>query len=223
MAVYYRNDVSLRMGSLSLSNTTAVITFDKTFVKSALLRLKGATEPKSKTGKRGFSYIRFKLEGSTALVNMSGKVVLVGAKSPAAIENSTKQLSRLLKSRAIKLSIENFVATAKLNTGVRLDVLYNNSNFIFTEGRVWLEPELFQAFILAVGSRSITLFPTGKYIITGCRTCADLKSFQKFFEYFLLRFQKKLHLPPINQNINDSSGLRYRTDGAKLMKDVVIR
>jgi TATA-box binding protein (TBP) (component of TFIID and TFIIIB) len=184
------------MGPLAVSNTTAVIQLSRGFSRTDLLLVEGAIEPRvhinpdGSLSNRRFSYIRFKLNGASALVNTSGRVVIVGAKSLEALEGVCQQICAMLEATINgDVAIVNFVGTGQLNTNVRLEQLFQRANGRLAGGQMWLEPELFQGLVLAIDQQRVTLFRTGKYIITGCRNLKEVASLRRLFRRFLRDFQ----------------------------------
>lgn len=131
---------------------------------------------------------------ASANIFESGKVVMAGCKSIENLQKAAALLCDTLVQHGItcsvqNLQIQNIVASGVFMTKVELVYTFQNmfslfENFDKNKPLVSYETELFPGLICKEKSKVFTVFTTGKYIITGCKTEQEIIDF--FEKYYLL-------------------------------------
>jgi len=121
----------------------------------------------------------------TALVFKSGRIVVVGAKSERDARVAGRKFARILQNvgypniRFTDFTIRNVVASADVKFPIKLEQLVR-------EHEQWAtyEPELFPGLIYRMVSPKVVflVFVTGKVVMTGAKTRADIyTAFEQIF------------------------------------------
>lgn len=113
---------------------------------------------------------------TTALIFRTGKCMVVGSKSVDASLDAAKQLVFLLNRSGLNLTLDDFcvkniVASSKTEGPLDIKKFYND----FREQSSF-EPELFPGLHFSINGTKMkfTVFPNGKYFLTGGKTNEDL-------------------------------------------------
>lgn len=147
-------------------NTTAVIDI-KCKVDLDNLPFKNA-----KRGNSRFKVLLVKRRSCRALIYESGKIILTGNKNIVAARRAARTLVKTLVAFGLPATMGSFYI-ANLVGKVQFPAAINIIKFA-TECKASYEVELFPAAIYNLGGRiSATIFPNGKFFITGCKTLAQ--------------------------------------------------
>jgi len=137
--------------------------------------------------------IRIRDPKTTALIFQSGKVVLTGNRNPDLAKIAAKKYVRIIRkvgypeAKFSEFKVQNIQGTAGVPFQVKLEALaeehYDYSNF---------EPDLFSGLIYRMIDPKVvlTIFVSGKVVLTGGRTPEDIyKAFENIYPV-LLQFKK---------------------------------
>lgn len=122
-----------------------------------------------------FPALRVKRGGVGFLLYSSGNIVCTGSKSPEEAEDHVKNLSEELGKMGVdivsppKVNVRNIVASADIGKELKLHELayaIEDSEY---------NPEAFPGMKLRVGGAHILIFRTGKAIVPGLKSIADVK------------------------------------------------
>ncbi|XP_026191038.1 TATA-box-binding protein [Cyclospora cayetanensis] len=137
--------------------------------------------------------IRLRKPKCTGLIFRSGRVMVTGAQSEDAALRAARLLVKMLqavlgapKIQLTEFAIENIVATADCGLPVRLEGLaFDHKEFCS------YEPELFAGLVYRYNPTPslkavLLIFVSGKVVITGCKTAAEIQEvFHSFFPVLL--------------------------------------
>ncbi|RLI97139.1 MAG: TATA-box-binding protein [Candidatus Aenigmatarchaeota archaeon] len=114
---------------------------------------------------------------AAALIFGSGKIVCTGARSIEDVHTVFNKVKNYIKKagvkipKAVKIQVENIVASAKLNANLNLDkIAFNLENSEY-------EPEQFPGLVYRMDSPRVAflLFGSGKIVCTGARSIEDVR------------------------------------------------
>jgi len=136
--------------------------------------------------------IRLREPKTTALVFASGKMVCTGAKSEQDSLLAARKYARMIQKLGFEVifkdfKIQNIVGSCDVKFPIKLDELHTSHKQFCS-----YEPEMFPGLIYKMTKPKIVLliFVSGKLVLTGAKTKADIdEAFEKIY-YVLFNFRK---------------------------------
>ncbi len=159
---------------------------------------KSALNVEYKQDRFGALVMRIREPRSTALIFMTGKIVVAGTKT----ENEAKIASKKFVKKLLKLGfkvtfnefkIQNIVCSYNMQALLSLEKIY-----LRTENFSCYEPELFPGLILRIEKATLLIFGSGKIVITGLKMYDDVS---RIFSsvYHIVSMNKTIQMNQMNQ------------------------
>lgn len=126
--------------------------------------------------------MRIREPKTTALIFSSGKIVVTGAKDENLARTAARKFTRIIQKIGFPakfgdFKIQNLVSSCDVNFPIRLEGL-QTAHYMFSS----YEPEVFPGLIYRMAKPKVALliFVSGKLVLTGAKTRADIKlAFEK--------------------------------------------
>lgn len=131
---------------------------------------------------------------ATALIFASGKVVCTGTKSEEMAKYAAKKFARIIQKIGFQVKFKNFkvqniVASCDVKFPIRLEQLSQEVDRFST-----YEPEIFPGLIFRMAEPKVSLliFVSGKIVLSGAKTIADIRDAFNSIIPVLRKYQKTL-------------------------------
>lgn len=148
--------------------------------------------------KRSFASVKWKLPSYkvTALIYATGNIVLVGAPNVEQLELAANYIFKRLGGEGDPtVEYSNFVGTYNCGFPLKLPELFNTIKQSGLGYASDYSPDLFHGLVWSPNGtkNKITIFRTGKIIITGCKTIRDVtKTCNSFLDLLLVHCMDNL-------------------------------
>lgn len=149
---------------------------------------------------------------TTALIFQTGKVVVTGGKSEKMVRLAARKYARIIQKIGFPdvkfedFKIQNIVGSADVKFPIRLEGIVDDHADYSS-----YEPEMFPGLVYRMVQPKIVMliFVSGKVVLTGAKTRADLyEAFESIYPV-LLEFRKDSHQPPSSSSSSSQSTTQH--------------
>ena len=128
--------------------------------------------------------IKFKDNNTLITLFSNGKLICSGAKSEKVAKSNCLKIAKIIRKLGYDIKIkeykiQNIIANYEINFKLDLNILYKNICDCFKNANCKFDKNVFQGVIVYINGLNVTIFESGKIVISGAKNKNDIENIFK--------------------------------------------